>query len=147
MGKKGPGLHTEALVWIFDLLVPGGTRYLGSVDSSLVRSPLNGQSADVTSRFGAGMFVVQCRRPAGGTAVVQSALLVIWRCYASYGQGATVAGADVYSLIPSAVAPQKRSTGRPSQPQRPPGVSMQNGLCAGTTHLPLLSQPDGNPQR
>lgn len=77
--------------------------------------------------------------------------LVLWRCYANQGRGhgpSEFAGAAVYSLIPSAVAPQKTSTGRPSQPQRPAGVSMQNGLCFGKTHLPLLSQPDDlNPQR
>jgi len=42
--------------------------------------------------------------------------------------------------------PQKISTGRPSQPQRPPG-SMHEFLPLGTMHFPLLSQPDVKPQR
>jgi len=42
--------------------------------------------------------------------------------------------------------PQNMSTGRPSQPQRPPG-SMHEVWPLGTTHLPLLSQPDVKPQR
>lgn len=53
-------------------------------------------------------------------------------------------GADAYSVDePTA---QKRSTGRPSQPQRPPG-SKQCLSPLGTMHLPLLSQPPVKPQR
>ena len=61
------------------------------------------------------------------------------------GHGPTAfAGADVYSFCePTA---QKISTGRPSQPQRPPG-SMQEGILLGATHLPLLPQPPVKPQR
>jgi hypothetical protein len=54
------------------------------------------------------------------------------------------AGADVYSVRePTA---QRISTGRPSQPQRPPG-SIHEGVLLGTMHFPLLSQPDVKPQR
>ena len=42
--------------------------------------------------------------------------------------------------------PQKISTGRPSQPQRPP-ESMQEFLPLGTMHFPLFSQPNVKPQR
>jgi hypothetical protein len=61
------------------------------------------------------------------------------------GHGPTEAtGADVNSVRePTA---QKISTGRPSQPQRPPG-SMHEALPLGTTHLPLLSQPEKKPRR
>jgi len=61
------------------------------------------------------------------------------------GHGPTVfTGADVNSVREP--TPQKISTGRPSQPQRPPG-SIHELLPLGTMHLPLLSQPDVNPQR
>jgi len=61
------------------------------------------------------------------------------------GHGPTAStGADVNSVRePTA---QKISTGRPSQPQRPPG-SMQWLSRLGTMHLPLLSQPPVKPQR
>jgi len=42
--------------------------------------------------------------------------------------------------------PQKISTGRPSQPQRPPG-SMHEVLPLGVMHLPWLRQPTVKPQR
>jgi hypothetical protein len=61
------------------------------------------------------------------------------------GHGPTAfAGADVYSIRESIA--QKISTGRPSQPQRPPG-SMHEGVPLGTMHLPLLLQPNVKPQR
>src|SRR5262249_22620398 len=61
------------------------------------------------------------------------------------GHGPTAfVGADVYSIrVPTA---QKMSTGRPLQPQRPPG-SMHEFLPPGTMHLPLLLQPEVKPQR
>src|SRR3954467_13933916 len=62
-----------------------------------------------------------------------------------FGHGPTAfVGADAYSVRePTA---QKISTGRPSQPQRPPG-SMQWLSRLGTMHLPSLSQPPVKPQR
>jgi hypothetical protein len=61
------------------------------------------------------------------------------------GHGPTaLTGADVNSVREPAA--QKMSTGRPSQPQRPPG-SMQCASLLGTTHRPLLPQPDVNPHR
>jgi len=61
------------------------------------------------------------------------------------GQGPTAfAGADVYSV--GEPTPQKISTGRPSQPQRPPG-SMHEVLLLGVMHMPWLRQPTVKPQR
>jgi hypothetical protein len=61
------------------------------------------------------------------------------------GHGPTeFVGAEVNSVRES--TPQKISTGRPSQPHRPPG-SMHDALPLGTMHLPLLSQPEVKPQR
>jgi hypothetical protein len=62
-----------------------------------------------------------------------------------FGQGPTaLTGAEVNSVREP--IPQKISTGRPSQPQRPPG-SKHEGFPLGTTHLPLLPQPPTNPHR
>jgi hypothetical protein len=62
-----------------------------------------------------------------------------------FGQGPTaLTGADVNS-VREPIA-QNISTGRPSQPQRPPG-SMHELFPLGTTHLPLLLQPPTNPHR
>ena len=61
------------------------------------------------------------------------------------GHGPTAfTGADVNSVFEP--TPQKMSTGRPSQPQRPPG-SMQRASLLRTMHLPLLAQPPAKPQR
>ena len=62
-----------------------------------------------------------------------------------FGQGPTaLTGAEVNSVREP--IPQKISTGRPSQPQRPPG-SMHERFLLGATHLPLLPQPPTNPHR
>jgi hypothetical protein len=62
-----------------------------------------------------------------------------------FGQGPTaLTGAEVNSVREP--IPQKISTGRPSQPQRPPG-SMHERFPLGTTHLPLFPQPPTNPHR
>jgi len=68
-----------------------------------------------------------------------------WSSVQGRGHGPTAfTGADVYSYLEFVA--QKISTGRPSQPQRPPG-SMHEALPLGTTHLPLLLHPPVNPQR